>query len=1092
MWGVCYVCMVSFVQAQNPVAVELNINDFQKIRPNRVEVQFGVEGVAELDYLQVQSADKFAATKLGYSEEGVYKQSFNFKNLGYQFLEMTIKDLSGIDNWNKIKIGHNDSYPRTLAVADYLGTAEALPDGWLKIKIPLSDLNLYANISHLTFPHANHVNLGVKEIVFTGPGLRFEWFGARKYDNAIKENVAGQSQLVFSTGGIHVDEMRLEILNHENELVQSSMPFEPFHPTLLLGENKLLAVVVDEAGVAYYSDTLVVSVPAGLTYEVTHVTCAGGTDGGMEVTIDGGTPPYIYAWDHGADTEDISDVPAGVYELLVTDAEGKTASLTAEIKAPNELTADLESISCSETEVVLHISGGKAPYQYNINGGDFIPMEPSLNKVWEIRTNQSPDEELKANFAHALERDGMDNIYVAGDYANVLDFGEGSVGEENRHGTYLVKFDSDGSFGWSFSTLGGSLKDLAVDAEGNSIIIVEVIGSASLINYGNMALSKGSYIIKVDKNGRFEWLRPFFNGIGHVSLDAFANVYAAGIYTYSSNEGGQGPSDIYLAKYDASGILLWKKMIGGDNIETINDMFVNSNSDVFITGGFASNIYFDGLLLESKSLMDLYVAKMDGDGNAIWARSRGGNEGNDSGLDIIADESGKVFITALFSANSEFSYSTSVNVLSELNGQDGSIMWDRPYAYAGYPNFSESYELATGNTNELYMSVHGGGLILRGDENFGVISDQTLLIKFNKSGDMLTVQETGVFSYEPQSRNSPIAFTKDNHIVYCDLLMEFAIVKQGAAMQQELSLSTDDQEITVRDANGCTFTLEDLSFEKSPLSPPAICYVMPAESGSGNILSWTFVEGQDVTSFNIYRETYATEEFEIIGSVEAGTTAFEDTTVNVLERSYRYVVTAIDPCGVESDYSEAHKTMHLTVNQGNTGQINLIWDGYQGFDYKSVQVYRGSSYEDMELLTELPSYLFTYTDFDPSPSTLYYQTRVESEETCVAYSPPSSAGRLAGEQQGRVVHSNTVTRFGQAGELQFFPNPGSEVVNLKFSPDGDTYQLRLIDAKGRVVKVVDNVFDTATIDRDNLPAGIYNVILNGHSGKVLHGRIAFR
>jgi len=59
-----------------------------------------------------------------------------------------------------------------------------------------------------------------------------------------------------------------------------------------------------------------------------HISQNGGTDGPIDMTIIGGTAPYVITWSNGATTEDIGNLPAGNYSVTVTDANGCTSYAT--------------------------------------------------------------------------------------------------------------------------------------------------------------------------------------------------------------------------------------------------------------------------------------------------------------------------------------------------------------------------------------------------------------------------------------------------------------------------------------------------------------------------------------------------------------------------------------------------------------------------------------------------------------------------------------------------------------------------------------------------------------------------------------------
>jgi len=137
-------------------------------------------------------------------------------------------------------------------------------------------------------------------------------------------------------------------------------------------------VTVTDANGCESMGTATVNQPAlALTLQtpaVTNVSCNGGTNGMVNITVSGGTAPYTYAWNNGAITEDLSNVAAGTYSVVVTDANGCTATTSATVTEPSVLTASAvaTNVSCfggNNGSVTLTVSGGTAPYTYNWGGG---------------------------------------------------------------------------------------------------------------------------------------------------------------------------------------------------------------------------------------------------------------------------------------------------------------------------------------------------------------------------------------------------------------------------------------------------------------------------------------------------------------------------------------------------------------------------------------------------------------------------------------------------------------------------------------------------------------------------------------------------
>ncbi|GMN04636.1 hypothetical protein MTsPCn5_00240 [Croceitalea sp. MTPC5] len=177
----------------------------------------------------------------------------------------------------------------------------------------------------------------------------------------------------------------------DNGAVQSSNTFND------LGEGFYGITVWDANNCEYqFTNDIFVNEPAELILIVdqqTNLTAEGSDDGAISVTVAGGTSPYTYEWfsDNGfsATNEDVTDLPAGNYTLIVRDAnhtndsDGCTLIEDFVITEPGQLivsaqtTVFLECFGDDFGEIVVDVQGGVQPYAYEwfqISGGSNTPL----------------------------------------------------------------------------------------------------------------------------------------------------------------------------------------------------------------------------------------------------------------------------------------------------------------------------------------------------------------------------------------------------------------------------------------------------------------------------------------------------------------------------------------------------------------------------------------------------------------------------------------------------------------------------------------------------------------------------------------------
>ncbi len=152
-----------------------------------------------------------------------------------------------------------------------------------------------------------------------------------------------------------------------------------------------------------------------IAFNVRHLLCFGESNGNIDITVNGGTLPYTYAWSSGETTEDLENISAGEYFIVITDANNceKEASILVNEPSKLEIASSIQNASCFEKndgEIDLAVFGGTTPYFYQWSNGqttqDLFNLEADNYKLTIIDGNNcqledtlvvSQPEELGAN-----------------------------------------------------------------------------------------------------------------------------------------------------------------------------------------------------------------------------------------------------------------------------------------------------------------------------------------------------------------------------------------------------------------------------------------------------------------------------------------------------------------------------------------------------------------------------------------------------------------------------------------------------------------------------------------------------------------------
>ena len=167
----------------------------------------------------------------------------------------------------------------------------------------------------------------------------------------------------------------------------------------------------------------------------------------------------------------------------------------------------------------------------------------------------------------------------------------------------------------------------------------------------------------------------FTNESTAMGFDSNNNLYVTGYLTgesaFAANvtfNSAQGNGDIYVAKYNASGALLWVKKFGGSMSDRAYDLKVDNNGDILVSGQFFGTVNFGGQTLQSvANSKDIFLVKMNPQGDILWAISEGGSMG-DNMYALAVDSQNKIILTGQFSGNATIAGQTFTSALNpDLN-----------------------------------------------------------------------------------------------------------------------------------------------------------------------------------------------------------------------------------------------------------------------------------------------------------------------------------------------------------------------------------------------------------------------------------------
>ena len=218
------------------------------------------------------------------------------------------------------------------------------------------------------------------------------------------------------------------------------------------------------------------------------------------------------------------------------------------------------------------------------------------------------------------------------------------------------------------------------------------------------------YVVKLDANGNLQWTKTVGgpgDEIGFSLIQTSDGGYAIAGSTFSF---GAGDEDVYVVKLDANGNLQWTKTIGGPKREWGSSLIQTADGGYAIAGTTTSF---------GAGGEDVYVVKLDASGNLQWTKTIGGKK-EDAGISLIQTSDGGYAIagyTKSFGAGGEDVYVVKLDA-------DGKLQWTKTI---GGENDDRGFSLI--------QTSDDGYAIAGSTQSFGARGRDVYVIKLDRNGD---------------------------------------------------------------------------------------------------------------------------------------------------------------------------------------------------------------------------------------------------------------------------------------------------------------------------------------------------------------------
>ncbi len=283
--------------------------------------------------------------------------------------------------------------------------------------------------------------------------------------------------------------------------------------------------------------------------------------------------------------------------------------------------------------------GGVSLSTHGANDIYLAQYDASGNVIWAVTAGGTGNDA-----ALSVTTDYTGSVYVAGyTESDTAWFGSQYIVNHGQRSAFIARYDHSGNISWVKGATGTTRNEanaLTTDASGNVYAAGRFRDPAIAFDTFTLAntstdTSDNLFLVKINTGGTVYWIRQ---GKGNnveaagLAISPAGNLVLSGYFGSTAIFGtttltGAGGSDLFVTSYTNGGLLLWAKSAGGPGDDFSTSVAVDDSGRIWVGGGFASStLTIGGTMLSNNGGLDMFLAKLDVNGNFYRAVSAGSTD----------------------------------------------------------------------------------------------------------------------------------------------------------------------------------------------------------------------------------------------------------------------------------------------------------------------------------------------------------------------------------------------------------------------------------------------------------------------------------